>query len=138
MKNAGIYKSKIAKLLKRLPKTPKDRKNKTDEKDAMKLLELLRGHVLAGNDLPDVWVPDPETRDDREIVRARLDAREKATAAVVNARKVSITIAGPEMPCVPEMRERRVILGEVTNADATGVFHRLPSTPEEAHGETPH
>jgi transposase len=38
---------------------------------------LVRGHVLAGNPLPDVWIPDRQTRDDREVMRARLDAAEK-------------------------------------------------------------
>lgn len=56
------------------------RRRKTDERDAECLLEILRGHYLAGNALPSVWIPDPETRDDREIVRARLDAAEKLTA----------------------------------------------------------
>ena len=56
------------------------RRRKTDERDAEGLLEILRGHILAGNELPSVWIPDPETRDDREIVRARLDAAEKLTA----------------------------------------------------------
>jgi transposase len=56
------------------------RRRKTDERDAERLLEILRGHLLAGNALPSVWVPDPETRDDREIIRARLDAAEKLTA----------------------------------------------------------
>ena len=53
---------------------------KTDEKDAQQLLELLRAHVLAGNELPTVWVPDTTTRDDRELVRMRLDVSEKITA----------------------------------------------------------
>ena len=52
---------------------------KTDEKDAQQLLELLRGHVLAGNELPSVWVPDATTRDDRELIRTRLDVGEKIT-----------------------------------------------------------
>lgn len=56
------------------------KKIKTDEKDAELLLQLLRGHVLAGNPLPSVWIPDPQTRDDRELVRARIDAADKATA----------------------------------------------------------
>lgn len=58
----------------------KQRSNKTDEKDAIDILEALRGHYLAGNKLPKVWIPDPQTRDDREIVRARLDAQGKCTA----------------------------------------------------------
>ena len=63
----------------KIAKSVKQRRDKTDEKDALRLLELLRAHVLAGNELPTVWVPDPQTRDDREIVRARLDATEKLT-----------------------------------------------------------
>lgn len=63
----------------KMPRSPKQRKNKTDERDAQRILELIRGHVLAGNALPDVWVPDRQTRDDRELVRARLDANNKLT-----------------------------------------------------------
>jgi transposase len=55
-------------------------KTKTDEKDAELILQLLRGQVLAGNPLPTVWIPDPQTRDDRELVRSRIDAAEKGTA----------------------------------------------------------
>jgi transposase len=55
-------------------------RGKTDEKDAEQLLQLLRAHVLAGNSLPSVWIPDPQTRDDREVLRARLDAAEKVAA----------------------------------------------------------
>ncbi len=50
-----------------------DKKKKNDDRDALKVLEELRGHYLAGNELPDVWVPDPQTRCDRQLVRARLD-----------------------------------------------------------------
>jgi len=63
----------------KIVRSPKQKQNKTDEKDAELLLQLLRGHVLAGNPLPSVWIPDPQTRDDREAVRARLDAAEKAS-----------------------------------------------------------
>ena len=56
------------------------KKTKTDEKDAELILQLLRGHVLAGNPLPSVWIPDLQTRDDRELVRARTDVAEKTTA----------------------------------------------------------
>lgn len=55
-----------------LPRTVHRRKNKTDEKDAEMILGELRGHLLAGRKLPVVWVPDPQTRDDREPVRMRL------------------------------------------------------------------
>lgn len=63
----------------RIERSPKHRRTKTDERDAQRLLEIVRAHVLAGNVLPAVWVPDPQTRDDREIVRARLALREKTT-----------------------------------------------------------
>jgi len=61
----------------RLASSSKSRKNKTDEKDAHRIFEALRGHLLAGNELPSVWVPDEQTRDDRELVRSRLDAVDK-------------------------------------------------------------
>ena len=41
---------------------------------------MVRGAVLAGNAWPTVWIPDPQTRDDREVVRARLNVSQKATA----------------------------------------------------------
>lgn len=63
----------------RIARSPRQVSQKTDEKDAQGLLELLRAHVLAGNALPAVWVPDPTTRDDRELVRMRLDVAEKVT-----------------------------------------------------------
>ena len=62
-----------------LPKTPKGAKLKTDAKDAQILLEQLRGFVLAGNPLPAVWTPPPILRDDRELVRARIDAADELT-----------------------------------------------------------
>ena len=64
----------------KLERSPQQRKRKTDEKDAERLLEVLRGHVLAGNRLPEVWIPDMQTRDDRELVRSRLDVGEKISA----------------------------------------------------------
>src|SRR5438067_1284842 len=48
-----------------LPHTAHGRKNKTDDKDAQMLLDEVRAHVLAGRKLPAVWIPDPQTRDDR-------------------------------------------------------------------------
>ncbi len=53
----------------RIARSSKQKRNKADGKDAAQLLGLLRAHILAGNDLPDVWVPDLQTRDDRELVR---------------------------------------------------------------------
>jgi transposase len=62
-----------------LPKTAKSAKLKTDAKDAMMLLEQLRGHLLAGNSLPAVWTPSQRLRDDRELVRARVDGADETT-----------------------------------------------------------
>ncbi len=62
-----------------LPRTPKGRKNKTDARDAQMLLEQARGFVLAGNRLPIVWTPPQRLRDDRELVRGRLEAAEAVT-----------------------------------------------------------
>jgi transposase len=64
----------------RIARSPKHARGKNDGRDALQLLELLRAHVLAGNALPSVWVPDLHTRDDRELVRMRQDLAQKTTA----------------------------------------------------------
>ena len=64
----------------KIERSPKHRRNKTDERDAERLLQVLRNHVMAGDELPAVWVPDAATRDDRELVRAQRDATEKLIA----------------------------------------------------------
>ena len=64
----------------RMVRSVKERSNKDDGRDAMRILDLLRAHVLAGCQLPAVWVPDRLTRDDRELVRARLDLSDKLVA----------------------------------------------------------
>jgi transposase len=62
-----------------LPKTAKRAKQKTDPKDAQMLLDQVRGFVLAGTELPVVWTPPKRLRDDRELVRARIDAADETT-----------------------------------------------------------
>ena len=62
-----------------LPKTPKSARLKTDARDAQMLLEQVRGFVLAGNELPVVWTPPQRLRDDRELVRARVDVADELT-----------------------------------------------------------
>src|SRR5262249_15792089 len=63
----------------KMEKSVEQRQQKNDDRDANDVLEKLRGHVLAGNRLPTVWVPDLQTRDDRELIRTRLDLTEKQT-----------------------------------------------------------
>ena len=62
-----------------LPKTAKSAKQKTDPHDAEMILKQVRGYVLAGNDLPIVWTPPQRLRDDRELVRARVDVADEMT-----------------------------------------------------------
>lgn len=63
----------------RMEKSPHHRKRKNDDRDALKTFECLRGHLLAGNELPNVWIPDVETRDDRDLVRMRLRIGEQVS-----------------------------------------------------------
>jgi len=53
----------------KIQRSPKEQKQKDDAKDAKLIYQLVRGHVLAGNELPLVWVPPPQVRDDREVTR---------------------------------------------------------------------
>jgi transposase len=62
-----------------LPVTPRSRSRKTDKRDVIRILEVLRGHVLAGNELPAVWIPSRQLRDDRELVRHRLSLAERSS-----------------------------------------------------------
>ncbi len=64
-----------------LPMTVKSRSNKTDKRDVVRILEVLRGHVLAGNSLPSVWTPPQQLRDDRELVRRRLSLKQELARA---------------------------------------------------------
>ncbi len=70
----------------KMHKSSKHRKRKTDERDAQLILDILKSHVLAGVEMPSVWIPDPQTRDDRELVRRRLAIAEDAAAAMVRIR----------------------------------------------------
>lgn len=63
----------------KMEKSSKSKKRKTDSDDALRVLKDLRGYALAGNEMPDIWVPDHETRDDRELLRARFDAGKKVS-----------------------------------------------------------
>jgi transposase len=72
----------------KMRRSPKEKRTKNNDRDAERILELLRGYVLAGNELPSVWLPDKKTRDDREIVRARLDAGDKLTSLKAQVRSL--------------------------------------------------
>ncbi len=78
LKDAGIECHVLAPT--GLERSVQHRRRKTDERDAEQLLGALRAHVLAGNDLPDVWIPSLQTRDDRDLVRTRVDLADKLTA----------------------------------------------------------
>jgi transposase len=82
----------------KIARSAKQARCKTDEKDAAHILELLRGHFLAGNDLPAIWIPDKTTRDDRELVRMRLDAQHKRSKLKTQIRTLlkRNAITGPE------------------------------------------
>lgn len=62
-----------------LERSVQHRRRKTDERDAQQVLGALRAHVLAGNELASVWIPSQQTRDDRDLVRARVDIADKLT-----------------------------------------------------------
>jgi len=64
----------------KISRSNKQKRSKCDEKDAENILEILKAHLLAGNSLPDVWVPDHRTRQDRLVVRRRLALADKRTA----------------------------------------------------------
>ena len=65
----------------KLPNSAHQRKRKSDPQDALRVLQVVKAHVLAGTDLPAVWIPSLQLRDDRELVRARLEIADKLTRA---------------------------------------------------------
>lgn len=72
----------------KMARSPKQRRQKCDEKDAEDILERLRGHVLAGNELPSIWIPDKKTRHDRAIVRRRLQLSKVRTRVKCQIRMI--------------------------------------------------
>ena len=70
----------------KIARSVEDRKRKSDDRDAGRIFEVLRGHVMAGNTLPEIWIPDDRTRDDREIIRTRLDVTNKGTSVKAQIR----------------------------------------------------
>ncbi len=82
----------------KMEKSVEQRKHKNDDRDADDVLEKVRGHVLAGNQLPTVWVPDRQTRDDRELIRTRLDLTERLTQ-LKSQIQMLLKRHGLEKPC---------------------------------------
>jgi len=64
----------------KMERSAKHRKRKTDERDAQAILNQVRSYVLAGVEMPSVWIPDLQTREDRELVRQRLAVAEDGSA----------------------------------------------------------
>lgn len=69
-----------------LPHTVRTRKTKNDLRDARMILGVLMSHGELGTELPAVWIPDPETRADRELVRRRLNLAEDLAKAKTQIR----------------------------------------------------
>lgn len=70
----------------KMARSPQARRSKCDDKDAQAILELLRGFLFAGNALPEVRVPDAQSRDDRELTRARLAMGDELTSTKTEVR----------------------------------------------------
>jgi len=83
----------------KMPRTWKHVLEKTDERDAQLLLDLLRSHELAGTALASVWVPTRQQRDDREMVRARLDIVDKVTRVKTQVRSL---LCRHDLRCPPD------------------------------------
>jgi len=72
----------------KIERSNKQHRDKTDEKDALRILEILRGHLLAGNSLPDIWIPDHQTRQDRAIIRQRFSLSEQCSSVKTKIRMI--------------------------------------------------
>ena len=81
----------------KIARSVEDRKRKSDDRDAGRIFEVLRGHVMAGNALPEIWIPDDRRRDDREIVGTRLDVTNKGTSVKAQIRML-LKRTGVEQP----------------------------------------
>jgi transposase len=111
----------------KMEKSVEQRKHKNDDRDADDVLEKIRGHVLAGNRLPTVWVPDRQTRDDRELIRTRVELVEKQTRLKSQVQML-VKRHGLEKPsgCGNgwSLRHRRWLEG-LTESDALGQGARM-------------
>jgi transposase len=71
-----------------LKRSTKGKKRKTDWEDAKALRELLLAHGELGAELPAVWVPDAETRRNREVTRRRLALGERLSGVKAGIRSL--------------------------------------------------
>jgi transposase len=72
----------------KIKRSNQHRRRKNDDTDSLQIFEDLRGHVLAGNALPTVWIPSLQLRDDRELVRMRLEVTEKITTLKIQVQSL--------------------------------------------------
>jgi len=71
----------------KMPRSASQRQRKTDERDAQMILNIVRSFVLAGVELPAVWIPDLATRDDRQLIRRRLTVAQEAAKTQTRIRR---------------------------------------------------
>jgi transposase len=98
-----------------LPHTTRTRKTKTDLRDARMILGVLMAHGELGAELPAVWVPDHQTRQDRELLRRRLGLAEAVAALKPQIRSLLVNqqIKKPESIKTPWTLKHLAWLGEV-------------------------
>jgi transposase len=104
----------------------KQKRNKNDDRDAERVLKRVRAHKLAGEELPSVWVPDLQTRDDRETVRARQDLSDKMTSVKTQVRSL-LQRHGIEKPAVvgkPWTKSHQEWLEQVAQEPQQGIGMR--------------
>ena len=104
----------------KMERSAKRRKRKTDEQDAQAILDIVRAYVLAGVEMPSVWVPDLMTRDDRELVRLRLAVAEDAAAAQVRIRWLLKRCGIESAPAKPWTDEYVRWLGQLVRGGLAG------------------
>lgn len=101
----------------------KQKRNKNDDRDAERILKRLRAHKLAGEELPSVWVPDSQTRDDRETVRARQDLSDKMSSVKVQVRSLLLRhgIEKPNAVGKPGTKSYRQWLEQLSQDSEQGI-----------------
>jgi len=86
------------------------------------MLDMLRAHVLAGCELPAVWVPDGTTRDDRELVRAHLELSDKLVALKNQVRTLHVQMETVQEQIGELDREAARLGGQERDAEPTLLY----------------